>query len=502
MTLSKSNYISFLTHPAYLWLKKYDKDKIPPTDEDTQDMFDAGNLFESYVEKLFPNAVRIGFTKGVYNNTYSLMPEKTKEALDAGADTILQGRLEANNITCIFDVLKRVEGNTFDLSEIKSSTSAKPEHLYDLAFQKEVLEGAGLNIRKISVIHCNRDYVRHGEIDIEKLTMETDITEDVKSLKEVTKEQITNAFHILDLKKCPDLSPRYINQLEVPETAWKGDWMKVFLYIKKDIPEYSIYKLCGDTSKVIETLEYTGIEDIRDIPEDMEGLNAKQITQIQATKSGERVINKEEIKKFIKSLEYPLYFFDYETLSSVIPMFDGMGPYKDYPFQYSLHILNSPGANLQHKEYLHKENSNPVPNLIKKMKEDFGDKGTVLAWNMGYEKGCNERMAEMYPKHADFLLSLNERMNDPMIPFSKQWFVDKDFFGSASLKYVLPVLVPEFNYKELDVSEGMQARRVWTQTFLEDKNTWNKDEITKNLIKYCSLDTYAMVRILEELEKI
>lgn len=501
MVISKSNYIEFLVHPAYLWLKKFDKNKLPPIDEATQDIFDAGNLFESYVEKLFTDAVKIGFDRKDFN-TYNSMPRRTQEAIDSGANVILQGRLEANNTTCIFDVLKRVDGNTFDLIEIKSSSSAKPEHSYDLAFQKEVLEGAGLEIRNTSVIHYNGDYVRQGEIDVEELTIETDITDDVNSLQEVTKEQIKNAFHILDLPKCPDLSPRYINELQVVGTKWKDYWMDVFFYINKDISDSSIYKLCRLDPELIGTLEDMEVEDIKDISEDIENLHPKQLTQIQTTKTGERIVDKEKINEFIEGFEYPLYFFDYETLASVIPMFDGTKPYQGYPFQYSLHILDAPDSELRHEEYLHAENSNPMPQLIEKMKKDFGDKGTILTWNMSYEKKCNERMAEIYPEHSEFLLELNERIDDLMIPFFKQWLVDKDFFGSASVKYVLPVMVPELSYKDLEVSDGMKARRTWTQTVLENKNTWNRDEILKNLSDYCTLDTYAMVRILEELKKI
>lgn len=501
MTISKSNYIEFLVHPAYLWLKKFDKNKLPPIDEATQDIFDAGNLFESYVEKLFPDAVKIGFDRNDFD-TYNSMPRRTQEAVDSGIDVILQGRLEANNTTCIFDVLKRVDENTFDLIEIKSSSSAKPEHSYDLAFQKEVLEGAGLKIRNTSVIHYNSDYVRQGEIDVEELAIETDITEDVNSLQEVTREQIKSAFHVLDLPKCPDLSPRYINELQVVGTKWKDYWMDVFFYINKEISDSSIYKLCRLDPDLIGTLEDMGVEEIKDIPEDIGNLHPKQLTQIQTTKTGERIIDKEKIKEFIEGFEYPLYFFDYETLASVIPMFDGMKPYQGYPFQYSLHILDSPEAELRHEEYLHAENSNPMPQLIEKMKKDFGDRGTILTWNMSYEKKCNERMAEIYPEHSDFLLGLNERVDDLMIPFFQQWIIDKDFFGSASVKYVLPVMVPELSYKDLTVSDGMKARRTWTQTILENKNTWNKDEILKNLGDYCTLDTYAMVRILEELKNL
>ncbi|MBW6442008.1 DUF2779 domain-containing protein [Patescibacteria group bacterium] len=501
MTISKSDYISFLVHPAYLWLKKNEKYKLPPIDEDKQDIFDGGNLFESYVEKLFPDAVKIGFDINDFD-TYKSMPTRTQEAIDSGADVILQGRLEKNNITCIFDVLKRVGDNVFDLIEIKGSSSVKPEHSYDLAFQKEVLEGAGLNIKNASVIHYNKDYIRDGEINVEELTIETEVTEDVNSLQEITKEQIKEAFNILDLSECPDLSPRYINQLQVKETKWKDYWMEVFFYIKKDIPEYSIYHLCRLDPTLIATLEDEGIKNIADIPKNIEDLHPKQISQIQTTKSGERIIDKESIKEFISGFEYPLYFFDYETLASVIPLFDGMKPYQHYPFQYSLHILDTPDGEIRHEEYLHIENSNPMPKLIEKMKKDFSDKGTILTWNMSYEIGCNERMAEIYPKHSKFLLKLNERINDLMIPFFNQWFIDKDFFGSASLKAVLPVLIPELSYKNLNISDGLKARRMWTQAILENKNIWNIDDVLKDLSAYCTLDTYSMVKIFEKLSEL
>ena len=38
----------FLKHPAWLWLKRHDKKKLPEPDANLQAMFDAGNLFEEY----------------------------------------------------------------------------------------------------------------------------------------------------------------------------------------------------------------------------------------------------------------------------------------------------------------------------------------------------------------------------------------------------------------------------------------------------------------------
>src|SRR3990167_2029120 len=138
--LSKSEYLMFLKHPAWLWLKKHDKGKLPEPDEQLQALFDAGHLFEEYAEKLFPNGIKLGFK--TYDE-YINLPLKTQHVLDKGEKTIFQGRLEINNITCIFDVLEKVGPDEYDLIEIKSSGSAKIEHEYDLAFQLQVIESAG-----------------------------------------------------------------------------------------------------------------------------------------------------------------------------------------------------------------------------------------------------------------------------------------------------------------------------------------------------------------------
>src|ERR1035437_10274794 len=143
--ISKSDYMLFLKHPAWLWLKKHDKNKLPPTSPSLQVIFDEGHLFEKYAEELFPNSTKLGFND---YNEYLSLPKRTSEALSNGSTTIFQGRFEHDNITCIVDVLEKVGDGKFDLFEIKSSTSVKSEHIDDLAFQVLVLEGSGLKIRR------------------------------------------------------------------------------------------------------------------------------------------------------------------------------------------------------------------------------------------------------------------------------------------------------------------------------------------------------------------
>ncbi|HUS95981.1 MAG TPA: hypothetical protein VMX97_04495, partial [Hyphomicrobiaceae bacterium] len=130
-----------------MWLKKHRKEVLPAPSPALQARFDEGHYFEQFAEALFADIVPLGFDN---YRAYLSLPARTQDALDQGATVITQGRFEAGDLTCIVDVLERVAGNTFDLFEIKSSTSVKPEHIYDLAFQRTVLEDAGLDIRTIS----------------------------------------------------------------------------------------------------------------------------------------------------------------------------------------------------------------------------------------------------------------------------------------------------------------------------------------------------------------
>lgn len=497
MILSKSNYLLYLRHPAWLWLEKHNKKILPEVDEDTQAIFDAGNLFEAYAEKLFPDGLTLGYkTDGEFDfGKYKTLPEVTKQALEDNTKVIFQGRLEVDNITCIFDVLERNKNGTYNLYEIKSSTKAKKEHEHDLAFQTIVLEKSGLKIENIFVIHVNNGYVRDGEIDYNEITDTTEITNAVRSRIEITIQNIKKAKKVMVASKMPDPSPRYVG------LGALRNWLEIYHILYPDVDKYSIFNLFSPGVSRIGDFEDAGVSSIKDIPDDS-NLTVKQHRQVQATKTGERVINKKEIQEFLKTFKFPLYFLDYETLAGTMPAFDGVRPYQQVPFQYSLHVLESSDAKLEHKEYLHTDNTLPVEHLLKKLKKDIGKKGSVVVWNQSFEKSCNVAMGEFEPKYVEFLEDVNNRIVDLMIPFLEGWYVDKDFFGSASIKAVLPVLIPDLSYKDLNVQGGNSAQRIWMETIIDGKNKDDKKQIMDDLIKYCTLDTLAMVKIYEVLKGI
>ena len=491
MQISKTEYMMFLKHPAWLWLKKNDKKKLPPIDDDLQAMFDAGYVFESYVEKLFPDAVKVGFNN---YSEYLSLPRRTKEVLLSGAKTIMQAGFETGQISCICDLMVKNDDGTFNLYEIKSSTSAKAEHEFDLAFQIEVLEENNISISKIFIVHVNSDYVRSGEIDINVLTKITEVTQKIRDLKDFTKVNIEKALAIASAKVCPDLSPSKAS------LGSFGEWLEIYKTLV-EIEDYSIYHLCAPGADKIGQLEKLGVKKIIDIPNDFK-LDVKQQRQVQATKNNEILVDKEVIKDFLDRLEFPLYFLDYETLSSVVPIFDGLGPYKQLPFQYSLHKLENPESEIEHFEYLHRDSVNPVKDLTETLKSQIGDKGTVLVWYEGFEKSCNELMGKVAPEYAEFYKDLNDRIVDLMIPFSTGAYTHKDFFGSASIKKVLPVLIPELSYKGLDIHAGGAAQRLWMDVALLGKRQDEKEKIFADLLKYCELDTLAMVRIYQFLKSV
>jgi len=492
MQLSKSEYMMFLKHPAWLWLKKHDKNKLPKPDENLQAIFDAGIEFEKYANKRFSDGVYISFNG---YDEYLSMPKRTKQALDNNAKTIFQARFEANNITCICDIIDRVDKNTFDLYEIKSSTKVKPEHYPDLAFQTIALESAGLKVRNIAVIHVNNQYIRDGEIDPISLSTVTDITHGVRNKIEETKNNIKLAFNIIKLSELPDPSPRHVSLGPL------SDWLKIYKSLGDKIDIYSIYNLIAPGVKRIGELEDLGVTLIKDIPDDFR-LTSKQQIQVMATKKNERIINKEKIKDFLNTLTYPLYFLDYETAMSFAPLYDGSRPYQQIPFQYSLHVIEKANKEPEHTEYLHRDNSHPVSNLLNKLKQDIGDVGSVLVWYRTFETKRNEEMAQMFPKFSKFLGDVNNRMIDLMKPFGSGWFADKDFLGRASIKDVLPVVVPNLSYKDLDIQEGSSAQRLWMDTVIRKKGNTDQEKLFSDLVKYCKMDTLAMVEIWKVLESL
>jgi hypothetical protein len=165
-------------------------------------------------------------------------------------------------------------------------------------------------------------------------------------------------------------------------------------------------------------------------------------------------------------------------------------------------VLESPRAELKHFGYLHSDNTNPAKPLSETLRSQIGEKGTVITWNMSFEKGCNTLLGNILPEYEKFYEHLNARIDDLMLPFKNGLYVDAKFGGSASIKNVLPVLVPKLSYKELGIQEGASAQSSWMDAVLYGTRANEKDQILEDLEEYCKLDTLAMVEIFRFLSQL
>ena len=487
--LTKSDFTRFIQCKKYLWLYKNRKDLLPDeVDKNLQKIFDEGYKIETYAYKLFPE----GQDAQVEEFKESIF--KTTKLVEEKASTIFQPTFSAKNLFCRCDILKLADnGGSYDIYEVKSSTSVKDINIYDMAFQKICLEGAGLKVGKLFIYYTNNKYVRSGEIEPNKLLELEDVTDQVKYLEEETRLRIEKALEIMKEKDEPD--QRMLKQCDKPNQCTFLD------YCWKDIPKKSIYSIAGRLNeKKLNMLLDQGIMEIKDIPEDVVTSKAGLI-HWNVEKTGKVHLEKDNIGDELEKLEYPLYFLDYETFASGVPLFDGYRPHQRMTYQYSLHIQGKEGEKLKHYEYLARGFQDPSPGLAQELSKLIGKKGTVLAWSMGFEKGCNREMGERYPEFAAFFEDINKRTFDLMSIFRKGFYVHKDFHGSSSIKKVLPVLCPDLSYAEMDIHEGATASNKWRDMIDPKTSQADAEKIYNDLIKYCELDTFAMVRILEELRK-
>jgi len=224
--------------------------------------------------------------------------------------------------------------------------------------------------------------------------------------------------------------------------------------------------------------------------------------QVTSELEGKTFIDKNNINHFIKELNYPIYHLDFETMGPAVPIFDNSKPYQQIVFQYSLHIEQKNG-DIQHTEYLAEANPNIDPRdvFVKQLIQDCGTSGDVLVYNIGFERGKINDLINVYPQYQNELQAIINRLKDLMIPFQQRWVYTPQMKGSYSIKAVLPALVPELSYQDLEIKEGGTASTTFTQMvtgeFQGDLNKTRTD-----LLEYCKLDTYAMVKILEKLKSI
>ena len=476
---TKTDYKNFLECGCYLWMAKKKADLLPPPS--ASDLFreQEGEKVDALAKRLFPDGVELtAFNENGWRTSKKLIDAKTKVLFQP---TIVAG----NGLSCRADILTYdAAANTWEIREVKSSTSVRPKDIEDVAFQRICFEDAGIPVSRMFLIHINKAYVKQGPIDSEKFFVTVDITKEVEEIIDETREGIKIARKHLIYENWPSA--------HVVESCTNPKSCKYFKYYLQGMEDPQALATELSPRYAIELLE-------RDILP-LESLDTSFVVELGYTPEV-KYIDREAIRSELKELQYPIYFLDYETCSSPIPMFDGTKPWQQLPFQYSLHIRPAKGAKLEHKEFIATENKNPIADIAAQLTKDIGEEGSVVVWNATFERTRNKEIAKAYPEYASEIESINARMFDLMVIFRKKMYTRHEFYRGYSIKYILPALVPGLSYKDLVVQEGGTASASWPILIDVKTPSSEKNELKKNMLLYCGLDTMAMVRILEELEK-
>ncbi|MFW6025248.1 MAG: DUF2779 domain-containing protein [Candidatus Woesearchaeota archaeon] len=470
--LTKSAYMKGLESPAYLWKYINDRESLPKLDITAKYRIDQGILIENYAKRLYDGYDLSGME---FNENL----KKTKDLI-MNEETIYEAGFKVNRLYVRSDILIKLNDG-WELIEIKGSTRKKSYHYDDLSYQKYVLEKAGININKVSLILVNRDYEKSGEINPEKFLKKVYVTKKVKKAQIGIEKRIKEMLNIIDKKECPKFNP-----LNIRKSVHGNPLIKEF---EKDLDSDSIFNLTRGGKKINE-LYKRGITKISKIPKDFK-LSHKQKIQRKVCIENKPHIEKNKIEKFLKKFKYPLVYMDFETMQTAIPKFENSNPYQSIPFQYSIHIEKI--DNLIHKEFLYRKENDPRRDFIENLIQDIPNKGSIIVWNKHFEKRKLEQLAKIFPEFKEKVKGINDRIIDLMVIFKNFWYHHKDQEGSYSVKKVLPIFSKK-SYKELEINNGSQAFIIYNKNF----GHLSKD-YENHLLEYCKMDTYALKLIKDEL---
>jgi hypothetical protein len=481
--LSKSLFMRGLQCPKSLYLDRYHPDLRDEISESRERVFGYGTELGAYARDLFPGGVLIPY-EGL---SHQEQVEMTLSEIKRGATTLYEAAFNHNGVFIKADILHKGKAG-WELHEVKGSTQVKDLYLDDAAVQCYVIAGAGLTLTKVFLVYVNNKYVRQGPLEVQKFFLSDEITApvqqkraDVEDRIRALREMLQGDTPAVDIgKQCSD--------------PYDCDFHG---YCWKHVPEYSVFRLGGSKSRMSE-LYGLGMLHLEDVPAHM--LSGSQRLVLEAYLARQEFSKAEQVREFLDSLWYPLYFLDFETFSVPVPPFDGTWPYQHIPYQYSLHYLKDEHAELGHREFLAEPGADPRRRLAEELLSEIPDDACILAYNAAYEIRILGELAAYLPRRQQRIEAILTHVIDLAIPFRRKDVYHWQMMGSYSQKAVLPALIPGLSYDRLEVGDGSAAM----EAYFRMCTCQDPEEISRirdNLLEYCKLDTLGMVRLYEKLRQ-
>ncbi len=478
--LSKSKFIAGIQCPKRLYLEVFlpNEENDGKAEENLQILngYDVGDIACA----LYPGEM-VKLDSGM-----ALAIRKTKQLMaDSKIECIHEATFSYQNILVRVDIMQR-QGDSWVLSEVKASTEVKDHYYYDVAVQAWVLQGCGVKLASKYLLHVNNKFVYQGNGDYQGLILNVDISDEVDAFMDDI-DGMSKEFNEVLKGDMPEVVMG--SQCNKPLACKFQDYCQT-----ESIPEFPLTVLPRSTEKKRQELANLGYQDIRDIPDGvLTNTNHQRVWRVSC--SGKEEVDVAALIE-LNHLPWPRYYIDFETISLAVPRWKGVRPYMQIPFQWSCHVHHKDGR-MEHVEFLDVSGEDPREPCAKALVELAGEEGVLIAYNAGFEKMVIRGLAEAFPQYHNELLEMNERFFD-LLPITRNAYYHPSQKGSWSIKAVLPALVPELSYKDLDgVQNGGDAQLAWMKAVRSDAEV--SKMIADQLLAYCELDTMAMVKIMDAL---
>jgi hypothetical protein len=481
--LTKSRFLHGTQCSKLLWTSWNAAHLLPTPDQQTLAILEEGKKVGALARQMFPDGVEISassFNEAVMNSTLAIQERRP----------VFEATFVYNDCAIRADVLTPNEDGSWNLIEVKSTTAVEEIHLQDVAFQRHVLTGAGLRINRCLVAHINSAFVKHGPVDPHLFFTLADVTERVLALRDRIEASADEMLRLVRLTKAPAVQiGRWCNQphgCPLHDTCWRH------------LPEQNVTELYRGGDKSFRLLA-RGVTRIADIPADVE-LTDRQAIQHRIAKTGRAHVDRGAIQAFLRQLKYPLSSLDFESWNSAIPTLDGTRPYAQVCFEYSLHILRSPGASPEHYVHLAESVDDPRQAFMDSLHGVLPSEGSVIGFNIVFELARLRECSEFLPGFRSWVDDIQRRSVDLLAVFRSFAFYHAGQRGSCSLKAILGPLTGQ-TYDDLDVRNGTTASAEFLRVMCGEVDEADRRRVRRALEEYCSRDTESLLWIISALQK-
>jgi hypothetical protein len=485
--ISKSRYLDGIQCHKLLWSRYHEAELFPPVDDATGARFEQGKAVGKYARNLYRDGIEV---VGDYRDFPALIG-RTASMLGS-RKPLFEPAFAFGQAYARIDVLLPVEHNAWDLIEVKSAGEVKDTHIDDVALQDYVCRGAGLDIRRCCVMHINKEYVRFGDVDPGGLLTMADVTTEVRMKSPQVSRNLDLFNSVITQVKRPSLlvGPHCDTPYECPlrDRCWGV------------LPRHHVFTLSRLPKSHAAELLRLGMASLCDVPEEFLQTERRNV-QVKAVRTGEVQVDNQRIGEFLDSLVYPLYFIDFETVHPAVPLYDGTRPFEHVPFQCSLHVQRNAGEAPEHHMFLADTKEDPRSRLIGFLRAHIGPVGSVIAYNARFEVTVLSRFYDLLPQTREWGEGIAGRVVDLYALFSTFASYHPEQRGGASMKDVLPLLCG-ITYDGMPIGDGEAAGREFIRVTFGDVPPEEKQQILGQLRKYCGLDTFGMVKIVESLRRL